>query len=311
MATRTPFVRPSVGLTSAALLSLVLCTGCVSKNRYDDLARTSRDQAEKDQATIRDLGVQLQSIKADLEAATQATQARDQKLGELGTQRHNMQAALDEATAMNEQLRAELGRLGRDVDLMLREKGTMSKALEDAKTRLEELRRAQVGAETRVAIMRDIAGRFRSLLESGQMRLETRNGQLSLLLSGTMMFAANKAELGTFGSKIAGELAKAMVAAAPAGSGRRFLVISHVDDTPKTKSGAQLAMDLGARRSIQVVEKLAALGVAPEQLVVATVGPYEPISITPEVDAKLGKSLLEIALQPGPEDLVQGKPKTL
>ena len=82
--------------------------------------------------------------------------------------------------------------------------------------------------------MRDIAGRFRGLLESGQMRLETRHGQLSLLLIGTMMFTANKAELGTFGGKIAEELAKAMIAAAPAGSGRRFLVISRVDDTPKT-----------------------------------------------------------------------------
>jgi flagellar motor protein MotB len=305
MAPFRPFVLPL-----AAVLSLSLSTGCVSKKQYDDLARTSRDHASTDQAQIRTLTAQLQALKTDVDAATQATQARDQKLGELGTQRHNMQAALDEATAMNDQLRAELGRLGRDVDMMLKDKGTMSKALEDAKARLDELRRAQAAAETRVGIMRDIAGRFRALLDSGQMRLETRHGQLSLLLSGTMMFSGNKAELGTFGNKITEELAKAMLAAAPVGSGRRFFVISHVDDTPKTKTGAQLAMDLGARRSIQVVEKLVALGVASDQLVVATVGPFEPVTITPEVDAKLGKAVLELSLQPGPEDLVQGKPKS-
>ena len=64
-------------------------------------------------------------------------------------QSHNLQAKLDESTAIGQRLREELQRLGKNVDGLLSEKGTMSRSLEDAKQRLEELRKAQAATEAR------------------------------------------------------------------------------------------------------------------------------------------------------------------
>ena len=89
------------------------------------------------------------------------------------TTSHNVQAQLDEATAINQQLRGELERLGKDADKLLAERGTLSKALDDAKDRLDELRKAQAAAEARTQLFHDLAHRFKPLIDAGQLRIET------------------------------------------------------------------------------------------------------------------------------------------
>lgn len=58
-------------------------------------------------------------------------------------------------TAINSKLRAELERLGKNVDEMVPEKGTLTRSLEDAKARLDDLRKAQAAAEARAAEIDD------------------------------------------------------------------------------------------------------------------------------------------------------------
>ncbi|HEX3772430.1 MAG TPA: hypothetical protein VHV30_16245, partial [Polyangiaceae bacterium] len=164
------------GLARLGPLALVasLGTGCVSQVVYDravadaQKAQTDADAKQKDAAT------QIQALQQQLAAAQAETQDRDGKLSELSTSSHNLQAQLDEATAINQQLRGELERVGKDVDKVLADRGTMAKALDDAKQRLEELRKAQAAAEMRVQLFRDLEHRFKPLVDGGQLRVETR-----------------------------------------------------------------------------------------------------------------------------------------
>ncbi len=278
----------------AALVALAACAlvACVPSSKYDALAKTAAANDEK-----------IHSLQRDLEAARAATQARDAKLAELDTTRHNAQRSLDEATAMNEQLRAELSHLGRDVNAILKERGGLAKTLEDARLRLEELRRAQDAAEARASLFRDIASRFRPQVEAGQIRVESRRGRLSLLVRESLLFAPQRGEIAASGDKFVEELARAMIAAAPPTSGRRFLVNAHFDDPPKSKR-AGASYELGAQRSIAVVERLVRLGMKPEQLIVATSGAFDPIAAGAEAGAMLGRNVLELSLQPSAEDAV-------
>lgn len=244
---------------------------------------------------------QIQKLTADLESAKHATEERDAKLAALSVTQHNLQASLDETTAMNEQLRGELQRLGKDVDAVLSERGTLRKSLEDAKVRLEELRRAQAAAEAKAALFRNVTGQFKSLTTSGQMAVETRNGRLSLLINGDLIFEAQRADIKASGQRFLTEFAGALLAAAPPSSTRKFIVIAHVDDAPKPKK-VGTSLELGAARSIAMVDRLSALGIKPEQLVAASVGPFDPTPADRNSPATLGKHAIELTLQPSPED---------
>jgi len=119
-------------------------TGClVLKKDYDrcvsDAAayRTAAETRQKADAADR------LALEERITLAESATQDRDTKLADLSTSTHNLQAQLDEATAINQQLRSELERLGKDVDKVLAERGTLSKALDDARARLRRRRRRE------------------------------------------------------------------------------------------------------------------------------------------------------------------------
>ena len=118
---------------------------------------------------------------------------------------------LDEATAINQQLRGELQRLGKDVDKMLADRGTLSKALEDAKARLDELRKAQAAA-------RGAGHRSSRTSRSASRRSSTpgscgsRRGAVSwcMEVTGDLLFEAGHAELRTAGKGALMEVARAL-----------------------------------------------------------------------------------------------------
>lgn len=285
----------SLGTTSLRLgclaLALASAPACVSSAKYDAVVAVNRTRDE-----------QIQKLTQDLEAARKATQERDAKLASISVGQHNLQASLDEATAMNEQLRGELQRLGKDVDAVLSERGTLRKSLEDAKVRLEELRRAQAAAEAKAALLRNVTGQFKTLTSAGKMAVETRNGKLSLLINGDLVFESQRAEFKATGLTFLTEFAGALLAASPTAANRKFLVSVHTDDAPKKR--VSTALELGARRTVALVDRLATLGIKPEQLIAATVGPYDPTPADRNSASALGLHAIEITIQPSADDVV-------
>ena len=195
--------------------------GCVSQVIYDrQVAERRRRRRRTPTRRHKDDAAQIQALAAAADAPPrQTTQDRDSKLSELATTSHNLQAQLDEATAINQQLRGELERLGKDVDKVLADRGTLSKALDDAKSRLEELRKAQAAAETRTQLFQDLGRRFQALVSAGQLRVESRASRLVVSVKGDLLFDAGKAELRSTGKGALMEIARALETAPPAARG--------------------------------------------------------------------------------------------
>jgi peptidoglycan hydrolase CwlO-like protein len=128
-----------LGLSAVVLSPGVGLVACVTKDKFDAALKDAQDahtaltasqeHGKADDAEIARLHDALNDAQAQM-------QDRDQKLSDLTTSDHNVQAQLDESTAISAKLRSELERLGKNVDQMLQEKGTLSKALDDAKQRL-------------------------------------------------------------------------------------------------------------------------------------------------------------------------------
>jgi chemotaxis protein MotB len=224
-------------------------------------------------------------------------------LSDLSTSDHNHQAQLDEATAINQQLRDELARLGKDVDKMLAERGTMSKALDDAKTRLDELRKAQAASEERTQLFRDFAMRFKPLIDAGQVRVEFRRGELVMNVQGDLLFDEVHSDLRSAGKGALMEIAKAMQQTSPASSGRRFLVTADVDGPdPKPSKHGRSPWELTAARAVAVVEYLVSVGVAPTSLSAAASGSFDPLVSGDDPASRAKNRRIEIALLPPPDD---------
>jgi chemotaxis protein MotB len=313
---------------SMVLVAATLSAGCVSKVTYDRLAAEAGRARVDAEAKQKEADGRLQALQSELAAAETATQDREARLSDLSTVSHNVQAQLDEQTAMNEQLRVELGRLGRDVDKILAERGTLSKALEDAKARLEELRRAQAASEARVAVFRDFERRFKPLIDVGQLRVETRRGQVLLAIPGDTLFEPGRAEVRAAASKgVLLELARTLELSSSPATGRRYLVTAHVDSTaeqpvadarvearPRQRAmSARVAearkpprprtpWELSVAQAVAVVEYLASLGVAPASLTAAGAGSFDPVAPGDDADARTKNRRVEIALLPAPDE---------
>jgi chemotaxis protein MotB len=310
----------------------------VTKVRYDQLVAVSAQAKVEADARQKDAEARIQALQDQLTTAEAATQERDARLSDLSTQSHNIQAQLDEQTAMNEQLRGELGRLGKDVDKILVDKGTLAKALDDAKARLEELRKAQAASEARVALFRDFERRFKPLIDSGQLRVDTRRGQLVMAVQGDTLFDAGHADVRNAGKGVLMEIARALqVSSSPGAStsaaGRRYLVTAHVDPVgepasdphvdpkarphgpsaraPDARKGPhpRSAWELSVEQAAAVVEYFVSLGVPAPSLTAAGAGSFDALVPGDDADSRTKNRRLEIALLPASDETAPLPPR--
>jgi chemotaxis protein MotB len=289
------------------LVLAVLSGACVSKANYDrSVADAAKAKAAADDKARADAALIL-DLQGRITAAESATQDRDARLSDLSTSTHNLQAQLDEATAINQQLRGELSRLGKDVDKILADRGTLSKALDDARARLEELRKAQAAAEVRTILFRDYERRFKPLIDAGQLRVESRRGRLAMEVSADLLFDAGRADLKTTGKGALMEIARALqTTSAP---GRRFLVTAAVDAEPLKSRRYKDTWELTTARAVTVVEYLVSLGVSPETLTAAGAGSFDPVAPSDSPDARAKNRRVEIALLPSAEETLPVGPE--
>jgi chemotaxis protein MotB len=301
MTPRVKVLRSFAAVATAAAISLI-SVGCVSQVVYDRaVADATKAQADAD-AKLKDANAQVLALQQQVAAAEATTQDRDAKLSELSTSSHNLQAQLDEATAINQQLRGELERLGKDVDKILADRGTLSKALDDAKARLDELRKAQAAAETRTQLFRDLEHRFKPLVDAGQVHVETRGNHLVMDVKGDLLFDAGHAELRQAGKGALMEIARAMETEPQSASPRRFLVMACVDDEPAKSKRYESAWELTTAQAVTIVRYLISLGVPAASLTAAGVGAFDPIVPNDGADARVRNRRVEISLLTGSDD---------
>jgi chemotaxis protein MotB len=274
-------------------------TACVSLRHYEDCVADANKVRVDLATTQKNDAVQVADLQQQLSQAQAAMQDRDAKLSDLSTADHNHQAQLDEATAINQQLRDELQRMGKDADKMLAERGTISRALDDAKARLEELRKAQAAAEARTQLFRDFAIRFKPLIDAGQLVIQSRRGELVMDVQGDLLFDEGKSDLRTAGKGALMEIARALQTTSPPSSGRRFLVTADIDGPdPKPAKRPRSPWELTAARAVAVVEYLVSVGVPPTSLTAAAAGSFDPLMPRDDPGARSKNRRIEVALLP-------------
>jgi chemotaxis protein MotB len=293
-------------LTSAVVLFLV-STSCVSSGKYDaDMAEAERSKVElraaRDDATRRlkaaeaELAALKQTVRdAEARCARTMAELESTSVSALGCSK-----ALDEATAMNQALRKELERLGKDADALLATTGTLTKSLNEARARLEELRKAQAAAEARAALFRDVALRFKRMVDAGELQVLLRSGRMVLVLPTDVLFDSGKTKIKPRGREALSQVAAVLATI----QGRKFQVAGHTDNEPVRISGFQSNWELSTERGLAVVGLLLESGMRPDTLSAAGYGEFDPIAANDSPEHKAQNRRIEITIQPNIDELV-------
>jgi chemotaxis protein MotB len=290
-----------------AVMLLGVSTGCVSTGKYDTAVADARKARAETVASRTELERKLAAKESQLASLKRAIQAAETRCArtaaELSASTESglgCSKALDEATAMNSQLRRELERLGTDVNQLLSAKGALASSLEQARLRLEELRRAQAAAETRAALFRDIALKLKRMVDAGELQIALRSGRMVLVLPTDVLFDSGKAKVKPRGQEALGQIA-AVLGTIP---GRRFQVAGHTDDEPIRVSGFASNWELSAKRALEVTSFLVESGMRPQTLSAAGYGEFDPVAANDTPDNKAKNRRIEITLQPNIDELV-------
>lgn len=215
-----------------ALLLAALSTGaCVSQERYDlavkDAAseRARADKLATDLATSRG---EIERLNDAVKKAQAASADCDRTVASLESSQKDFQTKLDAATAENQQLRTELTRLGKNADELLSQKGVLASALADAKSRLDELRKAQAAAESRTKLFKELALKFQRMVDAGQLKVALRNGRMVLQLSNDVLFDSGRTDIKPAGQAALAQVAKVLRTIPD----RHFQVAGDTDNVP-------------------------------------------------------------------------------
>lgn len=287
----------------ALLSQATWLAGCVPQAKYDAAAQDALGAHTALAAALdreKSAQAQIAELQGDLKDAQSKDQACEQALSDLTTSDHNLQAKLDEATALNANLRGELERLGKNVDQMLRDKGSLSTALDDAKARLEELRKAQAAAEARAALFQSFVQKFKKMIDAGQLKIATRNGRLVLQLPNDVLFDSGQTAIKPQGKTAIDQVAGVLKTV----SGRSFQVAGDTDNLPIQTPRFPSNWELSTARAVEVVKRLVAQGVDPKALSAAGYGEFDPVSSNEGPDGRARNRRIEITLQPNLDELV-------
>jgi chemotaxis protein MotB len=295
--------NPTVGW----LPLLALLSGCVSSGRYDSALADSakarselqRERAAEKTRAAADHG-EIAALRAQVAAAQLQNQQAREQLNDTQSRVASCSKGLDETTALNASLRKELERLGKDVDQLLSTKGALASSLDQARGRLDELRRAQAAAEARAALFRDVALRLKRMLDAGDLQIALRSGRMVLVLPNDVLFDSGKAELKPRGKETLTAVAEVLSSL----DKRRFQVAGHTDDQPIRYSGFPSNWELSTARALAVVNLLIKSGMRPETLSAAGYGEFDPVQLNDTAENKAKNRRTEITLQPNIDELV-------
>lgn len=287
----------------ASLAIVVSASACVRVEAYDEAMmnlQAARGEAAQRASQVGALSAEVARLQAEAARLGQELQGRDARLAELGVARSNDAQRLDDLVALNNELSQRLKSMGQSVEALAGERGALAKALADTKARLDELRKQQAAAEARAAQLRDLAARFRKLIDAGQLKVVMRAGRMLLELANDVLFDSGKTELKEDGRRTLVEVAKVLRTMPD----RRFQVAGHTDNVKIQTARFPSNWELSTARAVAVVKLLAEAGMDAKNLSAAGHAEHAPVAANDSPDGRARNRRIEIALVPNLQEII-------
>jgi chemotaxis protein MotB len=172
-------------------------------------------------------------------------------------------------------------------------------------TNLSASKEALAQADKRKAAIEDIQKQFAKMIDTGQLKISARRGELVVSLPAEVLFPSGSAELSKQGEyavvEVAGVLKKL--------TGRRFLVLGHTDNVEitKPKDPASCVIkdnwELSTARALTVTHVLVTAGMDSKDVIPAGAGANDPVAANTTNEGRQKNRRIEIALLPAINEL--------
>jgi chemotaxis protein MotB len=196
-------------------------------------------------------------------------------------------------------LENKLKALGQDVSRLETERQGLGGELDQAKKRMEELRKAQAQAEARAAQFRKLVTQFKALTDAGKLQVEIRENRMIVRLGDKILFDPGKTELKPEG-KEALQQVTVVLKDLP---NRNYQVAGHTDNIPIKSKRFRSNWDLSTARAVEVVDFMIASGLDPKRLSAAGYADQSPVAGNDTPENKAKNRRIEITLVPNLDDL--------
>ena len=227
-------------------------------------------------------------------AATQlqldeTAQERDKLLSDrkkLEADKENLSSSLDDKARAEAEASARAAKLAAD--------------MQATEAELLKLRKQREAAEKRLQAFRDLTAKFKSLVDTGKLKVAFRQGQMVLELPSGVLFSSGQAKLSSGGEAALSEVLNILKDF----TGRRFLIAGHTDTIPVKSRKFKNNWLLSTARAVSVVLYMTdKAGFPAKNLAAAGYGEFAPVAdnATPEGRAKNRR--IEIILVPDLSEL--------
>lgn len=248
------------------LAAATIATGCVPKGKYTAL------QAD------------LNAVRAELGGRIDAETARA--------------VSLEEALAAEREKSAELGRqldaMREKNALLLKDKSQLDADVAQMQAALRELEERKAAADARIAEFNNLLARFKTMIDSGQLRVKIVDGRMVVELASDILFPSGSAALSPEGKKAILDVG-AVLASIP---DRHYQIEGHTDDDPIATERFPSNWELGAGRAVTVVRALQEAGVPVTRLSAASFAENRPVAPNKTKEGKASNRRIEIVVVP-------------
>jgi chemotaxis protein MotB len=196
-------------------------------------------------------------------------------------------------------LTTKLESLGQDVSRLETERTGLGGELDQAKKRMEELKKAQAQAEARAAQFRKLVTQFKTLTDAGKLKVELRENRMIIALGDKILFDPGRTDL-----KPEGKDALTQVTAVLKDmQGRNFQVAGHTDNVPIKSPKFRSNWDLSTARAVEVTNFMITSGLEGKRLSAAGYSDQSPVAPNDTPENKARNRRIEITLVPNLDDL--------
>ncbi len=259
------------------LLAIVLCTGClVSKKKYD--AALAEGVAKDGQ---------IQELNT-------AKGAQAQQIAKLEADVSRLNGEIEALKSEIERLTGELSGAQSALASKVKESGALQADIEKMRQALKELEERKAQTEASLRAYRDLVARFKSMIDSGTLKVKVVDGRMIVELATDILFPSGSATLSAEGQVTIAEVAQ-VLASIP---NRDFQIAGHTDNVPIASERFPSNWELGAARAITVTRLLVDSGLPAARVSAASYADTQPVDTN---DTKEGKALnrrIEIVVVP-------------
>jgi chemotaxis protein MotB len=256
--------------------AVAVASGCVTQKTFDAM------KAERD------------SLDAELTERNRAIAALEKKTASLEADKQSLETALTAEQDRVKELNARIDRLLADMAAVTKDKSRLQASVQEMTTALAELEKRRAEAEARVQEFKKLLDRFKTLIESGRLKVKIVEGRMVVELATDILFASGSATLSKEGKAAISEVAR-LLASIP---GREFQVAGHTDNVPIATAQYPSNWELAGARAITVVRTMVQAGMPPERISAASYADTKPVAPNDSNETRAQNRRIEIVVVP-------------